>query len=147
MIPNFRNLKGFTLLELVVTMVVLAIVAVMAIPSFMTQIRKHQLYNDVRELVEVSIETRSEAVFRRSNRTLALSEIVDATAFRTWSPSEHVQWANDPDALEYNLLGFLVGDGQCIELEHRSDSSIKLAVTFNKNGSVLSRKDRTSCAE
>jgi type IV fimbrial biogenesis protein FimT len=136
-------IKGFTLLELIVTISVISIIAMMAAPSFMTQIRKNQLYSEMRQLVENAMETRSEAVFRRVNQRMVMSG-VDATAFKQWS-AEKSQFVVAPQPLEYNLMGFLEGDAQCIELEHTADNSITLAITFNKNGSVISGKDKISC--
>lgn len=136
--------RGFTLLELMITISVLAIVAVMATPALMTQVRKNQLYGDMRALVENAMETRSEAVFRRVNQKMVFKSD-NATAFRIWSP-EHSQLTTSASPLEYNLMGFLVNDEQCVEVEHTADSSLTLAVTFNKNGSVISGKDKTSCS-
>lgn len=139
-----QRIRGFTLIELMVTIAVLAIVAMMAIPSFMNLIRKNQVYGEMRDMVESAMETRAEAVFRRTNQKMIFSG-TDATAFRTWLPAHSELSATTP-ALEYNLLGFLVGDAQCVEIQHTKDESITLAVTFNKNGSILSGKDKTSCS-
>lgn len=140
---GLQKIKGFTLIELMITIGVLAIVATMAIPSFMTQIRKNQLYSDMRDMVESAMETRSEAVFRRTNQRMIFTG-TDATAFRTWTPA-YGQLSNTTSALEYNLLGILVGDTQCIQFEHEEDQALTLAVTFNRNGSVISGKDQLTC--
>ena len=151
---GLQGKRGFTLIELMITIGVLAIIATMAIPSFMTQIRTNQLYSDMREMVEGAMETRSEAVFRRENKKISFPETetetetdteTTETFYKTWAPS-HAQLSGTVAPLEYNLLGFLVGDAQCIEISHSADSSITLAITFNKNGSVLSGKDKTSCS-
>lgn len=142
--PNLRKCQGFTLIELMITLAVLAIVATITVPSFMAQIKKNQLYSDMREIVDGGMETRSEAILRRTNKKMVLSG-TDATAYKVWVPT-HSKSLENITPIEYSLLGFLVGDTQCIEITHKKDDSITLAITFDKDGSVLSGKDKTSCS-
>ena len=73
--------QGFTLIELIVTVAVMAIIAMMAAPSFLQTIRKNQLMGDTRDFVNLLAETRSEAIFKQSDRVLALDDTV-ATPYK-----------------------------------------------------------------
>ena len=61
-----RNNQGFTLIELMVTIAVLAIIATMAAPSFSENITKQNLDNSAREILLALNEGRSKAVALRS---------------------------------------------------------------------------------
>ena len=135
---------GFTLIELMVTIVVIAIIATMATPSFVSQIRKNQLNNAAHEVMLVASEIRSEAILRKKGKTLSLVSSVTG-ADGSWSPSEHVVWVVAPSLLEYNYFGYLVGANQCFILEHVKDDSLKAVIQFNANGSVLYKKNQTAC--
>jgi type IV fimbrial biogenesis protein FimT len=97
--------KGFTLIELMVTIAVMAIIAMMAAPSFMQQIRRMQLNNDAQEVVQLAIETRSEAIFRKQNRQIILTSST-GSGFKNWQPSANTTWVTTaiPDAMTYNFF-------------------------------------------
>lgn len=59
-----RKQRGFTLIELMVTVAILAILAVVGIPSFLSAIEKNRLKNAVEEVYGLLVEARSEAVVR-----------------------------------------------------------------------------------
>ncbi|WP_168395889.1 pilus assembly FimT family protein [Acinetobacter indicus] len=141
-----RKIQGFTLIELMVTIAVLAIIAGMAAPSFTKQIRKNQLQNAAHEVMLAASETRSEAVLRKSDKTLSLVSSLTG-GDKSWLPSEHVAWTTTPTALlKYNYFGYLLGGtNQCFVLEHAKDSTLKAVIRFNTNGSVVYKKDQTAC--
>ena len=139
--------KGFTLIELMVTIAIMAIIAMMAAPSFMQQIRRMQLNNDAQEVVQLAIETRSEAIFRKQNRQIILTSST-GSGFKNWQPSENTNWVTTaiPDAMTYNFFGYLIEDADCVILEHVKDNSLHAVIRFNKNGSVIYNKTATGCA-
>lgn len=141
--------KGFTLIELMVTIAVMAIIAMMAAPSFMQQIRRMQLNNDAQEVVQLAIETRSEAIFRKQNRQIILTSST-GSGFKNWQPSANTTWVTTaiPDAMTYNFFGYLMAsDDVCVILEHAKDATLKAVIHFNKNGSVIYNKVETNCPE
>lgn len=138
--------KGFTLIELMVTIAVMAIIAMMAAPSFMQQIRRMQLNNDAQEVVQLAIETRSEAIFRKQDQQIILTSSSGA-GFKNWQPSANTTWVTTaiPDAMTYNFFGYLTGNKACVILEHAKDATLKAVIHFNKNGSVIYDKVATNC--
>ena len=139
--------KGFTLIELMVTIAIMVIIAMMAAPSFMQQVRRIQLNNDAHEVIQLAIETRSEAIFRKQDRQIILTSSA-GSAFKNWQPSGNTQWATSatPVTMTYNFFGYLTGDKVCGILQHSKDSTLHAVIHFNKNGSVIYDKTATSCA-
>ena len=62
-----RNVRGFTLVELMVTVVVAAILLAIAIPNFAVMLRKNRAATDISSLTTTVAYARSEAVARNRN--------------------------------------------------------------------------------
>lgn len=98
-----RTANGFTLVELMVTIAVVAILAAIALPSFSTSIRNTRLASATNEFIAAVNLARSEAV--RSNRTGQVCASPDGASCGTdWSQG-WIVWAdadadNTPDAGE-----------------------------------------------
>lgn len=60
-----RSVQGFTLIELMVTVAVMAILAMIAVPNFYTTLRRHQLQSAVGSLQGALAYARTEAVLRQ----------------------------------------------------------------------------------
>ena len=78
---------GFTLIELMVTIAVMAIIATMAAPSFGDLIAKRQLDAATRELSFVLSDARSQATTLRANVTLKFQQGQNAPRLMYWAPS------------------------------------------------------------
>lgn len=137
--------QGFTLIELIVTVAVMAIIAMMAAPSFLQTIRKNQLMGDTRDFVNLLAETRSEAIFKQSDRVLALDDTV-ATPYKKWLPT-HVTKQSGDTSVTFKRLGqtTITTNGQCFVFKHNSDVTLKSYVYVQKGGAVLYNKMATSC--
>lgn len=137
--------KGFTLIELIVTIAVMAIIAMMAVPSFITMIRKTQLNGDTRTFVNLLTETRSEAVFKQADRQLTLG---GSGGFRNWVESDHVKKSSGKADITFNRMGQSTevdNDKRCIVFEHKGDATLKTYVYVQKAGTVLYDKTLTAC--
>ena len=137
--------NGFTLIELMVTIAVMAIIAMMAAPSFIQMVRSNQLRSDTRDFVDLLSETRSEAIFKQSDRVVALDSSV-ATPFKTWVPT-HVTKTSGDSSVTFNRLGqtSVSTNGQCFIFEHSRDAALKAYVYVQKGGTVVYNKAATSC--
>lgn len=68
-----RTNRGFTLIELMVTIAVLAIIAMMAAPSFGDMMTEQNLNKSTRDLTASLNEARSQAVTKRANAGVYLA--------------------------------------------------------------------------
>ncbi|QSQ97200.1 pilus assembly FimT family protein [Acinetobacter indicus] len=81
-----RKSQGFTLIELMVTIAVLAIVAMIAVPSFGDLVAKRHLDTSIRELSLVLSDTRAQATTLRKNITVKFEEGSNTAETRYWVP-------------------------------------------------------------
>lgn len=84
-----RGNRGFTIIELMVTIAVLAIIALMAAPSMSDFIEKQRLNSSERELVNAISQTRSQSVFNRSDLLLALNRSSATATTINWTPKNN----------------------------------------------------------
>ncbi len=142
-----RKIQGFTLIELMVTIAVLAIIATLAAPSMTSMIRKNRLHNDAREIVELATMARSNAVFSKKEQKLALDSSVTDGQLK-WLPEAHTSWATKPvNSISYNMFGFLISanDRECFILQHQKDTTQKAVIEFYKNGSIRYERSNSTC--
>lgn len=78
--------NGFTLIELMVTIAVLAIIAMMAAPSFGDLIAKRHLDTSIRELSLVLSDARAQATTLRKNVTVKFESGTNTAEIRYWIP-------------------------------------------------------------
>lgn len=140
-----RKNRGFTLIELIVTIAVLAIIATITAPSFMQMIRSNQLTKDTRNFIDLLAETRSEAIFKQAEKVLTL----DANAvvfYKKWSPT-YVEKSSGDSSVTFNRLGqsTITTNGQCFIFQHRNNTSLKSYVYVERAGAVFYKKTATSC--
>lgn len=79
-----KNMNGFTLLELLVTLVIGAILVAIAIPSFENTIDRNRLTSSYNSLIGELTYTRSEAVKRGTNVSICASSDQATCNVLTW---------------------------------------------------------------
>lgn len=85
--------KGFTLIELMVTIAVMAIIAMMAAPSFGDMLLKQNLNKSTRDLIGTLTDAKTKAVLERREITIILkdvkqnSNLENAESIFYWQPS------------------------------------------------------------
>jgi len=154
--------RGLTLIELVITLSIAAILLAIAAPSFSAIIQNNRMVTQVNELVAGLNLARSEAIKRGDNVTvcgsndgsscggnwldgwIVFSDLdndgnVDAgeTIVRVYSPSNNAAVLSFPRThITYSSEGYTVGfDGRFLLCDDRGDPNRRGLVTFN-NGRV-----------
>lgn len=104
--------QGFTLIELMVTIAVMAIIAMMAAPSFGNLIQKQNLNRSTQELIGQLNNARSKAVLERRNVEVVLAsnssavQVADTPEKLNWYPSEKaVLKTGSPTQITFLLSG------------------------------------------
>ncbi|WP_436913296.1 pilus assembly FimT family protein [Acinetobacter schindleri] len=84
---DMQKNKGFTLIELMVTIAVLAIIAMMAAPSVGTILNKQNLKKSSTDLMNTLAKARAKAALERREITVVIGEGADTPNRLHWSPS------------------------------------------------------------
>lgn len=135
--------KGFTLIELMVTIAVLAIVASLAVPSFGNLIIKENLKSTAYSMRDTLQEARSRAMLNRSETVVcssinksgvAITEIQCVTALTNHS-------SNMSESLRKDSV-FLVNIEPKVNLKSNSDDSF----VFSDRGYLTSSRTITLCS-
>ncbi|WP_130804871.1 pilus assembly FimT family protein [Acinetobacter ihumii] len=144
--------RGFTLIELMVTIAVLAIIATMAAPSFGDMMATQNLNRSTQDLIFTFNQARSKAVLERRTMIVSLntSQINNSVSQLNWTPSgKALLKGSFSTSICFNLLGG-VGDlngatpPQCIpatadktfEICNKSNGSKSKIVTISKMGTI-----------
>jgi len=126
-----RSVKGFTLIELMVTIALLAIIISLAVPSFSSIIRDNRIYSLSQELRGTLQQARSEAVKRNEPITVCRS---NATATD----------CDDGTAWQAGWL-IKVGSGKSAEILASFQAAQGVAIT-GPNAGLMFRKNGMSSA-
>lgn len=82
-----RN-RGFTLIELIVTIAVLGVITAMAVPAMGNILAKQQLNSTTREFIKTLTTAKTQAVLLRKEITVQLnSTVTDTQYIYNWQPS------------------------------------------------------------
>ncbi|WP_032881623.1 GspH/FimT family pseudopilin [Acinetobacter sp. WC-323] len=124
--------SGFTMVELIITIAVLAIIALMAAPSFASIYNRQKLESSVRELAMKVSEARSQAVMTRQVAGLCLVE---------WSSEK-----DDKDREKCAIkLSTSINNTFLVYMEPsvtaNTSSSFVTSLRFRTNGSIAAQKD------
>lgn len=132
--------QGFTLIELMVTIAVMAIIAMMAAPSFGNLIQKQNLNRSTQDLVATLNAARSTAVLERREMTVDLNQntqTANTTATLYWLPKgEAVLASSSPKSITFQLSGAVK--------DHAADIENQPFVVCNKNGGDISKEINVS---
>lgn len=132
--------QGFTLIELMVTIAVLAIIAMMAAPSMKSVIESQKLKKSTDSLVQEIKVARSKAILDKREITLKLVSTSSNTDYvLNWSPDGEVRLKNaSNDQLKFNSNGILTtfGTFSVIELCKTSGIASSKKITLTALGQI-----------
>jgi len=128
-----RGAKGFTLVELIITLAVLAIVVTWAIPSFLTLIQQNRLTATTNQMLGVVSQARGEAL-RRSDRVW-----VSPLDGSSWS-SGVVIWRDENDdgaRTDAEVIRLVQGPGNSISIAGTSTTLATAPFGFDGGGFAI----------
>lgn len=128
--------RGFTLVELMVTVAVLAVMAGLAVPSFRATVNANRLTGSTNELVNALQTARMEAIRRNQRAAVCLSANADA-ATPSCSTSSPTGWLVFVDA-DHNGS---YGPGDTLLLKSTASTSVRIAGSPSIAGKVVYRAD------
>lgn len=148
--------RGFTLVELVVTTVIIAIIATVAAPSFSNMIDSRNLELSVNELVQTLQQGRSQAVTLRRNVVVNL-DTTGANNSNTfyWKPSSDTIYKktkkNGSDitklnAVTFRLSGRLADNATISMIVCNATESKSREVEVDFMGNLSVKDEVTACA-
>ena len=134
--------NGFTLIELMVTIAVLAIIAMMAAPSFGTMTNKQNLNKSSRELVAVLTQARAKAALERRLVTVQLnSNASDIPGQLNWAPSGKANLKTAPASIVFlpnGLIQNAIGDTAFIICDNATDPKYSKTISISRMGTIQS---------
>ncbi|MBO3639094.1 pilus assembly FimT family protein [Acinetobacter soli] len=106
-----QKMKGFTLIELIITITVLAILATIAVPSFTKMIAQQRLNADYRDLINILTEARSQAILLRKEVIVKKGNGSNSSAEFYFAP-KYTQIVNpiDTTLVKFNPYGTIEHD-------------------------------------
>lgn len=146
-----KHHQGFTLLELMITIAILAILVAIATPSMRHMIYQSQVASQVRDLSSFIQEVRSKAVIERRPYTLNINTGTASGSSAitgnvgTWESNTDVQISNTPSSLTFSLLGTVNANEACYAVSHAKDAQIAQVLIISQNGNAKVFTDKTAC--
>ncbi|SDK20870.1 GspH/FimT family pseudopilin [Billgrantia gudaonensis] len=128
-----RTACGFTLIELVTTLAVMAILATWAVPAFQAQAARQEVTTDVMRLKTALSMARSTAITRRT--PIVVCPLDDSTSAgcskaNDWTQPLLIKPWNDADAPALRILA----DGEVESITYRADRPVRFTALGRASG-------------
>lgn len=142
---DLNRAKGFTLIELMISIGVLAIITTMAAPAFNNMIMNQNLNKSTRELIAIFSEARAKAALERQTITVSLNNSTANTGNQlNWMPSGKVVLRSGVTQIQFLANGMTnTGTDNTFQLCDQAlvDSEHSKIVTISRMGTVQIIRD------
>lgn len=103
-----KSVRGFTLVELMVTLTIMVIVAMMVAPSFNDMLLKQDLNSSSRSLIDTLTNARSKAALERRDVQVNLdSTSVDTDNQISWRPKNRSLYTSSTQSVTFRFDGIV----------------------------------------
>lgn len=131
--------RGFTLIELMVTIAVMAIIAMMAAPSFNNMLIKQNMNKSARDLMAVFSEAKAKAVLERRIVTVKLkTKCAPEDQPDCWQPSDKAVLKNTAlNTVEFKSNGLINSAADMtFEICNQASGNLSKKITITKMGTI-----------
>ena len=144
---EYAKHKGFTLIELMVTIAIMAVIAAIAAPSFQNLIQKNQLKTEVSEFLDAINDAKYRAKTQGKTTILQIDSSSEDEDTIVWEPKSSSKVLFDDhgdDVITFLNNGQLVTEANnfpiCISFTHKKSGDV-MAVSLSKIGIITMRKN------
>jgi type IV pilus assembly protein PilE len=131
---RYRHMRGFTLIELMVTVVVIAILAAIALPSYAGYIKKSRAKNASADLVALSLNLENQYQLHLVYPVNADGTVATTALFSGWAPtqSDYFSYAVGSTTTTYTLTASGSGSlsGCNLTLDQKNQRTVTSACGF-----------------
>ncbi|RKG54700.1 type II secretion system protein GspH [Acinetobacter cumulans] len=131
--------KGFTLIELMVVIAVMAIIAMMAAPSFNALLLKQNMNKSARALASTLSEARAKAALERRQVTVVLNSSAENTPSQlNWAPSgQAILKTTTPTQVVFKTTGLVDTTNEIpFVVCNKTGGNLSKTITITKMGTV-----------
>ena len=165
-----KNNQGFTLLEMMIVVALIAIIATLAVPSLQVFIQRSQVAEQMKEFAQFLQESRSQAVLLRANEYTATigsvaggapaeypnkerkgkpdpsnpGKIIIESPKSTWSANTNRVNLRPTTAVTYSLMGD-TNQETCYIMTHTKNPTVGEVLILDRNGNIKIHKNKIDC--
>ena len=140
--------KGFTLIELMVILSIIAIISSIAAPSFNQQFKQYKFDQESQDVLSLFREARAQAILLKKDVKLTFTQSISdiPTASNYFWHAKNAQ-ITTPSSVEFDMLGRMKSrpSNGCISITDKNNQDLKKAITINVLGGIEVVQENAIC--
>jgi len=142
-LPVLRQMRGFSLLELIITLLIISLLVSLAMPNFMSRIQDDRLTSQINEFAAALYLTRSEAIKRGVRVTMCKSaDGLVCTTVGGWEQGWLIFEDNNSNATLDNIGDLIIKHEPLYQnLQLRGNTLVEDYISYTASGHVKTITD------